>query len=71
MDPFLGSPSATAVALFARYLTPITSSEVVFQVKKNPKNQRMGEVRPCGTTGYAIQHCAELVLGSKMIVLSE
>ncbi len=57
MDPFLGSPSATAVALFARYLTPNTSSEVVFQVKKNPENQRTGEVRPCGTMGHANHDC--------------
>ena len=31
----------------------------------------MGEARPCGTIGHGIQHCAELVLGSKMIDLSE
>ncbi len=65
MDPFLGSPSTTAVALFARYLTPITSSEVVFQVKKNPKNQRRAEVRPCGTIGYAIQHLLGLSWAQK------
>jgi len=39
--------------------------------QKNPKNQRIGEVRPCGTMGHDIQHCAGLVLGSKMSDLSD